>query len=64
MTSVYLDETHEAFRASVLRFMEHEVAPHADEWETSGRIPRAIWPRRSSNAKVVWTCARVLLSGR
>jgi len=45
MTSVYLDETHDAFRASVRRFMEHEVAPHADEWETSGRIPRAIWPR-------------------
>ncbi len=45
MTSVYLDDTHDAFRTTVRRFIEHEVAPHADEWETAGRIPRAIWPR-------------------
>ena len=45
MKSAYFDETHEAFRTTVRRFIDAEVAPHADDWETAGRIPRAIWPR-------------------
>ncbi len=45
MPSIYFSEEHEAFRATVRRFLEAEVAPHADAWEHAGRIPREIWPR-------------------
>jgi len=30
---------HEAFRASVRDFVDHEVQPHVDEWEASGMFP-------------------------
>jgi len=30
---MYFDETHEAFRASVKRFVDKEINPHMDEWE-------------------------------
>jgi acyl-CoA dehydrogenase len=39
------DEQHEMFRAAVRTFVEREVLPHVEEWETAGRLPRALWPR-------------------
>jgi citronellyl-CoA dehydrogenase len=30
---MYFDETHEAFRASVKKFVDKEINPHMDEWE-------------------------------
>jgi acyl-CoA dehydrogenase len=39
------NEQHDMFRAAVRTFVEKEVAPHIEEWETAGRIPRSIWPR-------------------
>ncbi|MBI1847487.1 MAG: acyl-CoA dehydrogenase family protein [Candidatus Rokubacteria bacterium] len=33
------------FRAAVRAFVDKEVAPHVEEWEAAGRIPKAIWPR-------------------
>jgi alkylation response protein AidB-like acyl-CoA dehydrogenase/putative sterol carrier protein len=45
MRSVYFGEEHELFRRSVRQFVESEVAPHADAWEASRRIPRSIWRR-------------------
>ena len=30
---MYFDETHEAFRGSVKRFIDKEINPHMDEWE-------------------------------
>ncbi|MEW6261729.1 MAG: acyl-CoA dehydrogenase family protein [Thermodesulfobacteriota bacterium] len=30
---MYFDETHEAFRATIRRFIEKEINPHVDEWE-------------------------------
>jgi len=30
---MYFDETHNAFRASVKRFIDKEINPHMDEWE-------------------------------
>lgn len=30
---MYFDETHDAFRASLHRFVENEINPHIDEWE-------------------------------
>ena len=45
MRSIYLTPEHETFRAAVRRFIETEVAPHAEAWESLGSIPRAIFPR-------------------
>src|SRR5262245_66158576 len=39
------NEQHEMFRQAVRAFVEKEVAPHVEEWEQAGRIPKAIWPR-------------------
>ena len=41
---VFNDE-HEMFRTAVRSFVDKEVAPHVEEWETAGQIPKAIWPR-------------------
>ena len=38
-------EQHEMFRAAVRSFVDKEVAPHVEEWEAAGRIPKSIWPR-------------------
>src|SRR5438874_6571023 len=32
-------------RKSVRAFVEKEVAPHVDEWEAAGRIPKSFWRR-------------------
>lgn len=45
MRSVYSTPEHETFRAAARRFLEREVAPHADAWEAARRIPREIFPR-------------------
>ncbi len=39
------NEEHEMFRAAVRSFVDKEVAPHIDEWEAAGEIPRALWRR-------------------
>jgi len=39
------DEHHEMFRHAVRAFVEKEVAPHIEEWEAAGHIPKALWPR-------------------
>ena len=33
------------FRATVRSFVEREVMPHVEEWETAGRMPKAIFRR-------------------
>ena len=37
------DEDHEAFRDTVRRFMEQEVAPHHARWEEQSHVDRDIW---------------------
>jgi acyl-CoA dehydrogenase len=39
------DAEHEIFRASVRRFMQEELAPHHEEWEDRGEVPRWAWKR-------------------
>jgi acyl-CoA dehydrogenase len=39
------DEQHEMFRGAVRSYIEKEIAPHIEEWEAAGRIPKSIWPR-------------------
>jgi len=36
---------HEAFRATVRRFVQDEVMPHHAQWERDGQVPRALWRR-------------------
>ncbi len=34
---------HEQFRHSVRRFVEAELAPHAETWDAAGIVPRDVW---------------------
>lgn len=36
---------HEMFRESVRRFFEREIAPHHEEWEDAGGVPRWAWTK-------------------
>ena len=38
-------EEHEAFRGSVRRFVDKELAPHAAEWEKAKEFPRSLFNR-------------------
>jgi long-chain-acyl-CoA dehydrogenase len=39
------NEDHEAFRQTVRRFLEDEIAPHAAEWAEAGIVPKEVWPK-------------------
>ena len=39
------DEDQEAFRATVRRFMEDEIAPNAARWDKDKIVPREVWPK-------------------
>jgi alkylation response protein AidB-like acyl-CoA dehydrogenase len=34
---------HEVFRQTIREFAENELAPHADEWEETGEVPREVF---------------------
>jgi acyl-CoA dehydrogenase len=38
----------DAFRASVRRFVEHEIAPHIDAWDEAGEFPRALYAKAAA----------------
>lgn len=37
------DEEHQMFRDTFRRFVENEIAPHHEEWEKAGAVPRELW---------------------
>jgi acyl-CoA dehydrogenase len=41
--SPYYTQSHEAFRASLRRFVEREIAPFVDEWDEAGTFPRTLY---------------------
>lgn len=43
--SLYFTEEHDLFRQTVRQFIETEVVPQTDEWETNRRIPLSIFKR-------------------
>jgi alkylation response protein AidB-like acyl-CoA dehydrogenase len=43
------DDTHEDFRASFRRFLAREVAPHHEQWERDGIVPREMFARAGAN---------------
>lgn len=40
--TIFTDE-HRMFRDAVRRFIEKEIAPHHDQWEKDGLVPRDLW---------------------
>jgi acyl-CoA dehydrogenase len=40
--SPYYDESHDALAFSVRKFVEREIAPHIDQWEQDGELPRSL----------------------
>ena len=49
------NEQHEMFRATVRSFVDKEIAPHIEEWEAAGRMPRWIWPRMGELGCSAWS---------
>jgi alkylation response protein AidB-like acyl-CoA dehydrogenase len=47
-------EEHEIFRKSVKGFIEREIAPHHDQWEKDGIVPREVW-RKAGEAGLLLT---------
>jgi len=45
MRDLLFTDEHEAFRATVARFICDEVNPHAVEWNRAGELPRSVWLR-------------------
>ncbi len=45
MERTLFTEEHEQFRAAVRTFVEREVTPHIDEWETAGVVSNDVWKR-------------------
>src|SRR5262245_16608043 len=40
---IYFNEGHHAFRDMVRRFVQAEMAPHVDAWESAGGFPRSLY---------------------
>lgn len=45
MKSPYFNGDHDIFRQTVRQFIETEVKPNANKWETDERIPKEVWKR-------------------
>jgi alkylation response protein AidB-like acyl-CoA dehydrogenase len=43
MRRTLFDAEHDAFRDSVRVFCEKQIAPHHDDWEQAGIVPRELW---------------------
>ena len=46
--SPYLTEDHEAFRATVRRFVREEIAPYCTQWDEEGGFPRELYRKASA----------------
>lgn len=45
MNSIYFTEEHQLFRESLRDFLNKEVVPHIEKWESTGSIERFIWKK-------------------
>jgi alkylation response protein AidB-like acyl-CoA dehydrogenase len=48
-------EEHEAFRDSVRRFIEREIAPHHERWEEAGVVDRELWSKAGEQGFLLTT---------
>ena len=39
----WMTEEHEMLRESVVKFIADEIAPHYEDWEAAGIVPREVW---------------------
>lgn len=46
--SPYYTEDHEAFRATIRRFVDQEIAPFAEAWDEAGSFPRELYARAAA----------------
>lgn len=46
--SLYYTADHEAFRDTVRRFVEREIAPFVNEWDEAGEFPRELYGKASA----------------
>jgi long-chain-acyl-CoA dehydrogenase len=46
--TIFTDE-HRMFRDAFRRFVEKEIAPHHEQWEKDGIVPRELWCRAGEN---------------
>ena len=44
----------ELFRDNFKRFMNEHIAPHYDQWEREGIMPRSVWNQLGENGFYVW----------
>jgi alkylation response protein AidB-like acyl-CoA dehydrogenase len=52
MTRAIFDEDHETFREMVRRFCEQEIAPHTEQWEADGIVPREVWKQAGATGLI------------
>jgi len=45
MNHMYFSEEHQLFRKSLQEFLQKEVVPYVDKWESEGTIERFIWKK-------------------
>jgi acyl-CoA dehydrogenase len=45
LANPFYTEEHEAFRATVRRFVDKEIAPFATQWDEAGEFPRSLYAR-------------------
>jgi acyl-CoA dehydrogenase len=48
-------EEHELFRDSVRKFIDKEIAPHHEQWEEEGIVPRELWRKAGENGLLCCT---------
>ena len=49
MRSSLFSEEHDIFRAAFRKFLSKEIAPHLEEWERDGIVPREAWKKMGEN---------------
>jgi len=48
LSSLYYNADHVAWRDTLRRFVDTEVAPHVDEWEEAGHFPREMYQKAAA----------------
>src|SRR5439155_20059791 len=46
--SPFYSEEHEAFRRTVRRFVDREIAPHVDQWDEAEEFPRELYKKAAA----------------
>lgn len=44
-------EEHIIFRDTFVKYLEKEVAPHYEQWETDHNVPKEAWLKMGENGK-------------